>query len=171
MRAYHIVTGRISSVVSIDFERETALLRFNEDLEDVDNVKNLFPSRENVPCSKLVIMNKTNSVVMCSGCNKEVELYEYDVLKIKYRDYITNEERNAFGIVALDEVYGISLDFPQYETSISLSDDEITEIIHLGTAFDKNVIKQIKDKKLVEIIKEWKKEEVKECAKILQFSN
>lgn len=170
MRAYHIVTGRISSVVSIDFEHETALLRFNEDIDDIDNVKCLFPSRENVPCSKLIIMNRTNSVIMCSGCNKEVELYEYDVLKIKYRDYITNEEREAFGIVALDEIYGISLDFPQYETTISLSDEEIVELIHLGTAFDNDVIKEISDEKLVEIIKEWKKEEIKESAKILQFS-
>ena len=170
MKAYNKVTGRISSIISIDFEHNTVLLKSEDNTEDTGNVKNLFPSRENASIDNLIIMRETNITIGCEECEEEIELYECDVIKIEYRDYITNENREAYGIIAFDEIHGISLDFPQYETTISLNDEEIISIVYLGSSFDSDTMKEIKDDKLIEIIKEWKSEEIKECAKILQFS-
>lgn len=171
MRAYNKKTGRISSIISIDFEHSMVLLKFDEDeSKDEGNVKKLFPSRENISIDDLIIMRETSAVVKNGNGEEEVELYECDAIKVEYRDYITNESKEAYGIVALDEIYGISLDFPQYETTISLNDEEILSLTCLGSSLDNNVIKEIKDNKLVEIIREWKSEEIKESAKILQFS-
>jgi len=71
-------------------------------------------------------------------CNDR-DIFESDILKIRYEDPILGIEREVIGVVTIDTPLHIIIDFPQYGTGVSFSEvfsDDPDDYEILGNVYE-----------------------------------
>lgn len=85
------------------------------------------------------------------------DIYEGDIIEFHYTDKVEDKEKRKYGIVEFNNMFFI--DLPQFESTIPFDSNIVNSTpLVVGDIYTESTWKNVKDKKLVKILKEMKKE-------------